>query len=183
MSCALLIDKWMTSWTGQSCLYTELKWAFVNVIFKAECFFVLVNVGDLTYTMVQKCLFTQLSTCWSLANATLSVVELMAELIEETADATSMCLVHFTGYPPRYSQLWPLSPLPSTGRPRLSSLPFPCQVTSAVSVAVCPKTTQAWSSDNARCTSLKPRVWQIATTAYATPKQSKRFPAKCERIL
>ena len=40
----------------------------------------------------------------------------------------------------------------STGWPLLSSFPFPCQVTSAVSVPFFPKTTQAWSSDKAKWT-------------------------------
>lgn len=34
----------------------------------------------------------------------------------------------------------------------------PCQVTSAVSLEFSPKITQAWSSDRARCTSLKPNI-------------------------
>ena len=40
----------------------------------------------------------------------------------------------------------------STGCPLLSSFPFPCHVTSAVSVPFFPKTTQAWSSDKAKWT-------------------------------
>ena len=53
--------------------------------------------------------------------------------------------------------------------------------TSAVSSPSSPKTTHAWSSDNARWTSLSSRSWQAATTAYATPKQSSLFPGR-ERI-
>ena len=40
-------------------------------------------------------------TCCSLANSTLSVVEFIDGLIEVTAEATSMCRVHRTGYPAR----------------------------------------------------------------------------------
>ena len=50
--------------------------------------------------------------------------------------------------------------------------------TSAVSSPSSPKTTHAWSSDNARWTSLSSRSWQAATTAYATPKQSSLFPGR-----
>lgn len=64
--------------------------------------------------------------------------------------------------------------------PRLSSLPFPCQVTSAVSSPFLPKITQAWSSDSARCTSFRPRTWQAATTANATPELSSLVPGSNE---
>lgn len=60
--------------------------------------------------------------------------------------------------------------------PRRSSLPFPCQVTSAVSSPVLPKITQAWSSDSARWTSFRLRTWQAATTANATPELSNFVP-------
>lgn len=62
--------------------------------------------------------------------------------------------------------------------PLRSSLPFPCQVTSAVSSSLLPKITQAWSSDRARWTSRSPRTWQAATTAKATPELSSFVPVQ-----
>lgn len=60
--------------------------------------------------------------------------------------------------------------------PRRSSLPLPCQVTSAVSSPFLPKMTQAWSSDSARWTSFSPNTWQAAITANATPELSSLVP-------
>jgi len=53
---------------------------------------------------------------------------------------------------------------------------LPCQVTSAEYCRSSPKTTQAWSSDRAKCTSSYPNTWNAATTANATPKQSSLLP-------
>ena len=57
---------------------------------------------------------------------------------------------------------------------------IPCQVTSAVWSPSSPNTTQAWSSESAKWTSFKPRIWQAATTPSATPKQS-NFPTRLKR--
>lgn len=62
--------------------------------------------------------------------------------------------------------------------PLRSSLPLPCQVTSAVCSPLGPNTTQAWSSDRARWTSRRPRAWQAPTTAKATPELSSLVPVE-----
>uniref|UniRef100_A0A6B0UHA3 Putative secreted protein n=1 Tax=Ixodes ricinus TaxID=34613 RepID=A0A6B0UHA3_IXORI len=107
-------------------------------------------------------------------SSALSVAAAMVGLMADTKAATSVALVHWMAWPLRYSQLlsWGM------GWPRRSSLPLPCQVTSAVSELSGPKVTQAWSSERARWTSVQPSAWQAATTANATPKQSSLLPVR-----
>ncbi len=106
-----------------------------------------------------------------------SRLAVMDGLTEETMAATSEWRSQTTGWPARYSQE-DLALSMSTGWPRLSSFPLPCQVTSAVEVPSLPNTTQAWSSDSARWIPGAPSSWQAATTAKATPKQSSLFPVR-----